>query len=138
MALFGDKTQVFVVNYTLDILMIIKSQRVKRALVAALADEEMIKIMNCVMNHSKSFIDITRENNDIPYTTAFRKIKWLLNEGLLIVDKIVITDAGKKFSLYHSTLKTISVKYENNEMIVEAEQNYDIARKWVGRFFSLD
>jgi len=98
MALFGDKTQVFVVNYPLDILMIIKSQRVKRALVAALADEEMIKIMNCVMNHSKSFIDITRENNDIPHTTAFRKIKWLLNEGLLIVDKIVITDAGKKFS----------------------------------------
>ena len=40
MALFGDKTQVFVVNYPLDILMIIKSQRVKRALVAALADEE--------------------------------------------------------------------------------------------------
>jgi len=35
-------------------------------------------------------------------------------------------------------LKTISVKYENNEMIVEAEQNYDIAKKWVGRFFSLD
>lgn len=118
--------------------MIIKSQRVKRALVTALADEEMIKIMNCVMNHSKSFIDITRENNDIPHTTAFRKIKWLLNEGLLIVDKIVITDAGKKFSLYHSTLKTISVKYENNEMIVEAEQNYDIAKKWIGRFFSLD
>jgi len=108
------------------------------ALVAALADEEMIKIMNCVMNHSKSFIDITRENNDIPHTTAFRKIKWLLNEGLLIVDKIVITDAGKKFSLYHSTLKTISVKYENNDTIVEAEQNYDIAKKWIGRFFSLD
>jgi hypothetical protein len=118
--------------------MIIKSQRVKRALVAALADEEMIKIMNCVMDYSKSFIDITHENNDIPHTTAFRKMKWLLNEGLLIVDKIVITPAGKKFSLYHSTLKTISVKYENNDIIVEAEQNFDIARKWVGRFFSLD
>ena len=56
MALFGDKTQVFVVNYPLDILMIIKSQRVKRALVAALADEEMIKIMNCVMNQNPLLI----------------------------------------------------------------------------------
>ena len=71
MLLFGDKTQVFVVNYPLDILMIIKSQRVKRALVTALADEEMIKIMNCVMDHSKSFIDITHENNDIPHTRAY-------------------------------------------------------------------
>ena len=88
--------------------------------------------MNCVMNHSKSFIDITRENNDIPHTTAFRKIKWLLNQGLLIVDKIVITDAGKKFSLYHSTLKTISVKYENNETIVEAEQNFNMQESGMG------
>ena len=38
------EAQVFVANYPLNILMIIKSQRVKRALVTALADEEMIKL----------------------------------------------------------------------------------------------
>jgi hypothetical protein len=38
--------------------MIVKSHRVKRALVAALADEDMVKIMNCVMYNSKSFNDI--------------------------------------------------------------------------------
>jgi hypothetical protein len=118
--------------------MIVKSQSIKRALLTALADEEMIKIMNCVIDRSKSFNDITKEYDDIPHTTAFRKIKWLLNEGLLIVDKIVITPSGKKFSLYHSTLKTISVRYEKNDVIVEAEQNFDIAKKWVDKFFSLD
>jgi hypothetical protein len=45
-----------------------------------LADEEMVKIMNCVMHRSISFNDIAAENNDIPRTTAFRKIEWLLNQ----------------------------------------------------------
>ena len=76
--------------------MIIKSQRIKNALLTALADEEMVKIMNCVMNQSKSFNDVTAENRDIPHTTvrippAFRKTKWLLNNEFLIVDKVIIT-----------------------------------------------
>jgi hypothetical protein len=50
--------------------MIIKSQRKKNALLTALADEEMIKIMNSVMHNSKSFNDITTENSDIPLRTA--------------------------------------------------------------------
>jgi predicted transcriptional regulator len=118
--------------------MIIKSQRIKRALLTALADEEMLKIMNCVIDRSKSFNDIIAENSSISRTTVFRKIKWLLKEGLIIVDKIVLTQDGKKFSLYNSTLKAINAKYEVDNVTVEAEPNFDIAKKWIEKFFSLD
>ena len=37
-----------------------------------LADEEMTKILDSVIYHSKSIVDITRENN-IPHTTCHRK-----------------------------------------------------------------
>jgi hypothetical protein len=47
--------------------MIIKSQRAKKAVLAALADEEMIKILDSVMIHSKSINEIIRETN-IAYT----------------------------------------------------------------------
>ena len=87
--------------------MIVQSQSAKKAILAALADEEMTKILDSIMYHSKSIVDITRENN-IPHTTCYRKTKWLLNEGLVIVDKIIITPEGKKFSLYHSVLKSIN------------------------------
>ena len=50
--------------------MIIKNQRIKQALLIALADDEMINIMNSVMNNSKSFNDIITENNAISQTTA--------------------------------------------------------------------
>jgi predicted transcriptional regulator len=118
--------------------MIIKSQRIKKALLIALADDEMIKIMNSVMNNSKSFNEIVTENNMISRTTAFRKLKWLLKEGLIIVDRIVLAPDGRKFSLYHSTLKAIEAKYESNNINVEAEPNFDITKKWIEKFFSLD
>jgi len=118
--------------------MIIKSQRIKKALLIALADDEMIKILNCVMNNSKSFNEIVTENNTISRTTAFRKLKWLLKEGLIIVDRIVLAPDGRKFSLYHSTLKAIEAKYESNNINVEAEPNFDITKKWIEKFFSLD
>jgi DNA-binding IclR family transcriptional regulator len=117
--------------------MIVESQRAKKALLAALADEEMIKILDSVMYHSKSIADITRENN-IAHTTCYRKTKWLINEGLVSVHKIVITPEGKKFSLYFSVFKSINVKYESNNVIVEAEQNFDIVKRTMARFYSLE
>jgi len=117
--------------------MIVKSQRAKKAILASLADVEMVKILDSLMFHSKSINDIIRETN-IAYTTCYRKTNWLLKEGLVKVDKIVITPEGKKFSQFHSVLKSINVKYEGNEIIVEAEQNFDIIKKTMERFYSLD
>ena len=117
--------------------MIVQSQSAKKAVLTALADEEMRNILDSVMYHSKSIVDISREQN-IPHTTCYRKTKWLINEGLFIVDKIIITPEGKKFSLYHSVLKSISVKYEGNNVTIEAEQNFDIVKKTMARFYSLE
>ncbi|MGA9152465.1 MAG: hypothetical protein WBZ36_17960 [Candidatus Nitrosopolaris sp.] len=107
-----------------------------RVVLIALGDNEMMKILDSAMNQSKSVNEILKDTN-ITHSTGFRKIKWLLKEGLIILDKIIITSDGKKFSLYHSTLKAIRIKYEYTNVIVEAEPNFDIAKKWINKFFSL-
>jgi predicted transcriptional regulator len=117
--------------------MLVQSQRTKKAILSALADEEMTNILNSIMDNSKSIADITRENN-IAHTTCYRKIKWLINEGLVRVDKIVITPEGKKFSLYYSVFKSVNVKYESSNVIVEAEQNSDVIKKRMAHFYSLE
>jgi predicted transcriptional regulator len=117
--------------------MIVKSQRAKKAILASLADEEMVKILDSLMYHSKSINDVIKETN-IAHTTCYRKTNWLLKEGLLIVDKIIITPEGKRFSLFHSVLKSINIKYESNNVIVEAEQNFDTVKKTMERFYSLE
>ena len=113
---------------------IVKSHEV-RVVLTALADNEMMKILDSATNQSKSVNEILKETN-VTHSTGFRKIKWLLKEGLIILDKIIITPDGKKFSLYYSTLKAISIKYEYTNVIVEAEPNFDIAKKWINKFFS--
>ena len=103
--------------------MILDSQK-KKAILTALADPEAISIIDSTMNQSKSVSDIIRETN-VPHTTAYRKIKWLVDEKLLVVDKILINDEGKKYSLFHSVFRSIVVKYENNKILIDAEENIE-------------
>ena len=117
--------------------MIIKGERLKRGLLVALADTDLQKILDAAMYQSKSVNQIIKETN-ISHTTAYRKIKWLLEEKLLIVDKIEITEEGKKSSFFRTILKSFNVKYEYNSVVIEAEQNIDTLRKVTQKLFSLD
>ena len=115
--------------------MILDSQK-KKAILTALADPEAVSIIDSTMNQSKSVSDIIRETN-VSHTTAYRKIKWLVDEKLLVVDKILINDEGKKYSLFHSVFRSIIVKYENNKILIDAEENIEPLNRLTERFFSL-
>jgi hypothetical protein len=56
--------------------MIIKSDRLKCAIVAALADTDLQKILDAAIYQSKSGNQIIKETN-ISHTTAYKKIRWL-------------------------------------------------------------
>jgi DNA-binding transcriptional ArsR family regulator len=116
--------------------MIIENERSKRAILAALADIESQMVLDAAMHNSKSVTQIIRDTG-IPHTTVYRKIKWLLDEKLLVVDKIEITEDGKKSSLLRTVLKSFNIKYEYNSVVIEAEQNYDTLKKVTEKFFSL-
>ena len=115
--------------------MIVKGERLKRSILA-LADAELERILNAAMYQSKSVNQIIRESN-VSHRTAYRKIRWLVKEKLLIVDKIEITENGKKSSLFRTILKSFKVKYERNNVVIEAEQNFDTLRKITENFFTL-
>ena len=76
---------------------IIDNDELKMSILSALADKEMLKILNLSIYSSKSVNDILRES-DISYTTVYRKIKWLLDKELLVVDKINI---ARREKIYH-------------------------------------
>jgi len=112
------------------------STQLRLSVLVALADQEIVKILDCALVRERSVNEVIRECN-IPHTTAYRKIKWLVEQDLLVVDRICITDEGKKYSLFHSVFRSITVKYENITIIIEAEQNIDPVNKLTERFFSL-
>jgi DNA-binding transcriptional ArsR family regulator len=114
----------------------LERENIKKAILTALADPEMVSIINSTTYKSKSVCDIIMETK-MPHTTAYRKIKWLVEQDLLVIDRICITDEGKKYSLFLSVFKSIVVKYENIKIIIEAEQNVDPVNRLTERFFSL-
>lgn len=118
-------------------LVIVERERFRQAIILTLADREMTRIIECVMQQSKSVPQIIRESC-ISHSTAYRKIKWMLEEGLLLTEKIGITPDGKKFSLVKSTLTSININYDKGNIFVNVEYNLDGLEKATERFFSLD
>jgi DNA-binding transcriptional ArsR family regulator len=116
--------------------MIITSDRLKQAILVALGDKEMLKILDSSMFRPISVSDIIKETG-IPHTTAYRKVKWLLDNGLLSVQKITITEDGKKFSEVRSTLRSFNVRYELGNVVVEGEQNFNPVERTAQDLFSL-
>ena len=86
--------------------LVLKSEKIKRAVLTALADSEMVKILDAAMYQSKSVIQILRETG-VSHSTAYRKIKWLVEEKLLIIDKTEITQDGRKSSLFRPYIKIV-------------------------------
>ena len=115
---------------------IIKPDDLKQSILTTLADNEMKQILDVTTHTIKSVNDIVIETG-ISRTSAYRKINWMLEQGLLGVMKITITD-GKKMSLFQSTLKSININYENTQVTVEVEKNTDVMRRVAQKFFSLN
>ena len=114
----------------------ISEDRLRRAFLAAVADEEMIKILGSATYEAKSVGGIIRETG-ISHSTAYRKINWMLEEGLLYSERIDITPDGKKFGLFRSTPKSINIRYELGKVIVEVEYNINVLERTAQKMFSL-
>jgi len=108
----------------------------KKAVMRALLDDHSRLILTATMLGPKSVIDITREQN-IPITSAYRKVKELKEFGLLKVDRIILTPDGKKFELVKSTIRTASVKFDEGTLNVDVTGGLEADEKLVRRFFAL-
>jgi predicted transcriptional regulator len=119
-----------------NMTIIVMRDRFKHAILTALADNEMVKILESATFRPTSVNEVIRDTG-ISHSTAYRKIKWMLEEGLLFAEKISITDDGKKFSLFRSTLRSIVTKYDQGKMSVQVEYNIDVLERTAERLFSL-
>ena len=115
----------------------ITNEKLKKAILTALADKEMLNIINISKENSASGNEIIKKLN-ISHSTAYRKIKWMLDNELLVVEKMNFTPDGKKFSLFRSTISAANIRYEEKSIMVEAQRNVNILDSATKRFFSLE
>lgn len=108
----------------------------KKAVIRTLLDDYSRLILLSSMLVAKSVVDITREHS-IPMTSAYRKVKELKEFGLLKVDRIVLTEDGKKYELLRSTIRSASVQFNKGMLDVDVTANIEADEKLVKRFFAL-
>jgi uncharacterized protein YjiK len=94
----------------------------EHALLEALGDKYTRMILLSVIDEPKSVIDVTKEQN-IPISSAYRKIHWLEKSHLIGVKGFVITNEGKKYHLYQSRIKTMHVSLATNSIKIEITSN---------------
>ncbi len=112
----------------------ISSPNVRDALLSSLADEYSRKILLTTLYEAKSVEDLSRAQN-IPISTCYRRVNEMKELGLLIVEKTVLTEDGKKFELYRSAFRSIKMDFENGELVIDAVLNEDIATR-MGRLWA--
>jgi hypothetical protein len=116
--------------------MIIDSKRLQSHIMTALSDAHMHSILQSTSISDRSVTDIIREQN-LPYSTTYKKIAQLVKWGLLVSYKSEIVD-GKKIAYYKSTFRSINVMYNGPlETKVEAEPNADALERITLRFYDL-
>ena len=99
-----------------------------QALVQGLADEYSRKILLSTIPKAKSVEDMSREN-DIPLSTCYRRVHELLDNQILVVEKIIVTPDGKKYELLRSAYRAVNVTFDGGVMKVDAMINEDVAEK---------
>ena len=104
------------------------------ALLSMMADEYMRKIVSSVQAVDKSAVEISQENG-IPVSTCYRRIRGLIELGFLRELRTVVTDDGKRYQTYKSALKQVSVKFSIDGISVvptfnPPEERHVLATKW--------
>ena len=102
--------------------MIITNEKQKEAILNALLDDYSRKILDSTIDKSKSITEIIREQ-DIPMTSTYRRVKLLMDNKLIKVERSMVTEDGKRYYLYLSSIKNASIKYNEGELIVEVTPN---------------
>ncbi|MDH2901789.1 MAG: helix-turn-helix domain-containing protein [archaeon] len=113
----------------------ITSQRIKDELIKALADEYSKKIILKTINQARSVEELAQAES-IPISTAYRRVNEMKENGILIVERIVITDDGKKYDLYRSAFRKLQIGLEQDEITFDVVLNEDLAER-ISRLWSL-
>jgi DNA-binding transcriptional ArsR family regulator len=116
--------------------MIIRDKKMMNVILTALADEELRDIFNIIKEKPVSAQEILRSTK-IPHTSFYRKINWMLDNKLVIIDSIQETKDGKKYSMFRAIFNDITIKLYRDIITIEAVPTVDLAELTANEFFEL-
>lgn len=111
----------------------VSDTRMEGAILDAMSDEISRMILNSTAARGGSVEEITHETG-IPLSTVYRRIHELEEEGLLLLEEIVLTGNGRRYSLYRSAFSRMTMALGPSGLRIWVTLNENVAykfhRKW--------
>ena len=105
------------------------------SLLSALGDESSRRILTSAIASGKTVEEISAEQ-DLPLSTCYRRIRHFVDEGLMILERLVVTQAGKRFAVYRTTFSDVTIRFYPGEIAVETTPNMEVLEKLRTRWLS--
>jgi predicted transcriptional regulator len=105
------------------------SDALAKHLATALSDVFSLRIIISTMDVGKTVQDISVEQA-VPLSTCYRRARQLVDEGILVVERIVVTGEGKRYAVYRSSFKTVEMDSDFRGLSASAELNEAVAEKF--------
>ena len=94
----------------------------------AMSDEFCRKILSCSVLQGKT-VDEICEQEGIPQSTCYRRIRHLVDEGAMVIERIVVASTGRKYAVYRSSFSRFDVRMENGVLSAHVALNPAVAGK---------
>jgi len=98
------------------------------AMMEALSDEFSRRILGCAIKKGRTIGEIYVEQG-IPPSTCYKRIKRLVESGVMVVERMIVPPTGKKYAVYRSTFSRLYVGWENGQLAARVTVNPEVAEK---------
>ena len=105
------------------------------SILMALADKFSEKIMIRSVDEARTVEEIS-SSEGIPLSTCYRRMQALVDAGLVVVERIVITGCGKRYATYRSCYKSFRISADQQGIMVQVQMNKEAAEKMWNRRIS--
>jgi predicted transcriptional regulator len=102
--------------------------RLADVMTEAISDEFSRSMLSTSVLQGKTVDEICEEGG-IPQSTCYRRMRHLVDEGAMVIERIVVASTGRKYAIYRSTFSRFDVRLENGVVSVYATLNPAAADK---------
>ena len=102
--------------------MTIEDQFLTRVVLEAFGDDDRKEILTALLEQPRIISDVLSICN-IPQTSGYRKINWLIDNGLLTTHGFITTHEGKRVNKYIPVFENIKINIVKNKVTVKVQLN---------------
>lgn len=108
--------------------MTVEDQFLSRVILEAFGDEDKKQILTALLEEPRIISEVLSICN-VPQTSGYRKINWLIDNGLLTSHGFITTNDGKRVNKYTPIFENIKINIVKNKVTVRVQLNKESMNK---------